>query len=188
MTQDEQRNDIAWKGKSWHLYVTDRTLSDGGMYETAYIDHPGSVVIVPWRETDQSAEVLMLRQYRYSLRDTILELPAGTRGWNEELLVCAQRELREETGFSADHFVQLGQYWPAPGITNEVMTIYLASELQFDPLPQDTDEEIEVIAYNFTDLFAMVADGRLQDAKSVVGILRTAFYLKKAPFDKVSQE
>mgnify|MGYP001818853576 CR=1 FL=1 len=182
MKSEEHRNDIAWKGKSWHLNVTERMLSDGSMYETAYIDHPGSVVIVPWQEIDQNSEVLMLSQYRYSLRNTILELPAGTRVWNEDLLICAQRELREETGFSAEHFVQLGQFWPAPGITNEVMTIYLASGLQYDPLPQDTDEEIEVIAYNFNELFAMAVNGRLQDAKSVVGIVRAAFYLQKFPF------
>jgi len=97
MTKDEHRHDILWKSNSWHLYVTERTLPDGSLHESAYIDHPGSVVIVPWKDTNQGGEILMLRQYRHTLRDSILELPAGTRKWGEDLLVCAQRELREET-------------------------------------------------------------------------------------------
>lgn len=184
MTTDDQQHQIAWKDKSWHLYVTENMLPNGSLHETAYIHHPGSVVIVPVRETDLGLEILMLRQYRHTLKEAILELPAGTRGWDEDLLLCAQRELREETGFSADIFIPLGQFWPAPGITNEVMSLYLARGLQYDPLPQDIDEEIEVIAYNFDDLIVMAIDGRLQDAKSVVGILRTAFFLQRSPFDK----
>jgi ADP-ribose pyrophosphatase len=184
MTKDGHRHDIIWEEKSWHLYVTERTLPGGTRHESVYIDHPGSVVLVPWQESDQGQEVLMLRQYRHSLRDSILELPAGTREWGEDLLVCAQRELREETGFSAKEFISLGHCWPAPGITNEVMNLYLAKGLQYDPLQKDLDEEIEVITYNFDDLFAMAIGGRLQDAKSVVGIIRTASYLGKIPFSK----
>jgi ADP-ribose pyrophosphatase len=184
MSENESRQDIAWKGKSWHLYVSERTLPDGTQHQGAYIDHPGSVVLVPYRETGQDPEILMLRQYRLSLGDSILELPAGTRGWDEDILLCAQRELREETGFSAASFISLGQFWPAPGITNEVMGLYLATGLQYNPLPQDKDEEIEVIPYNFNDLFSMAINGHLQDAKSVIGILRTAVYLEKAPFGK----
>ena len=181
---DDQRNDIVWQGKSWSLRVTDRLLSDGSLHKTAYIDHPGSVGIVPWCETDSGSEVLMLQQYRFSIRDAILELPAGTRGWNEDLLLCAQRELREETGYRAERLDHLGHYWPAPGVTNEEMNIYLASGLQHDPLPQDIDEEIKVVPYSFDNLFAMAVDGRLQDAKSVVGILRAAYYLQETPFGK----
>ncbi|MFN2118716.1 MAG: NUDIX hydrolase [Candidatus Promineifilaceae bacterium] len=183
MTKDEHRHDILWKSNSWHLYVTERTLPDGSLHESAYIDHPGSVVIVPWKDTNQGGEILMLRQYRHTLRDSILELPAGTRKWGEDLLVCAQRELREETGFNAGEFVHLGQFWPSPGITNESMNLYLARRLQYDPLPKDIDEEIELITYNFHDLLAMAVDGRLQDAKSVIGVLKTAFYLHQIPFD-----
>jgi ADP-ribose pyrophosphatase len=184
MAENESQHTIAWKDKSWRLYVSERTLSDGTKHQTAYIDHPGSVVLVPWRDTEQGPEVLMLRQYRLSLKDFVLELPAGTRELDEDILLCAQRELREETGFSAESFDSLGQFWPAPGITNEVMSLFLATGLQYDPLPQDKDEEIEVIAYNFNDLFSMAVNGHLKDAKSVIGILRTACHLQKAPFDK----
>ena len=90
----------------------------------------------------------------------------------------------EETGYRAERLDHLGHYWPAPGVTNEEMNIYLASGLQHDPLPQDIDEEIKVVPYSFDNLFAMAIDGRLQDAKSVVGILRAAYYLQETPFGK----
>ena len=174
---------VAWEGKSWRLCVTERTLANDSKAASAYIDHPGSVVIVPWRDSKAGVQVLMLRQYRVALDDTILELPAGTRSAGEDWLVCAQRELREETGFRAERLDWLGQCWPAPGVSNEVMTVFLARDLKDDPLPQDSDEEIELVPYYFDELVAMALDGRLQDAKSVVGILRAAHFLQHAPFN-----
>ncbi|MDX1413114.1 MAG: NUDIX hydrolase [Candidatus Promineifilaceae bacterium] len=170
---------IAWQGESWRLRVDSYRLSDGYVIEKGFIEHPGAVVLVPALETNLGPEILMLRQYRQALKDTILELPAGTRGWSEEWLACAQRELREETGFRADHFAELGSCWPAPGISNEKMAIYLATSLHEDPLPQDADEEITVEPVLLKDLVEMALDGRIQDAKSVVGILRAERYLRK---------
>jgi ADP-ribose pyrophosphatase len=148
-------------------------LFDGTTQETGIIDHPGSVVIVPL----MGKHVLILRQYRLALDETILELPAGTRGWDEDWLACAQRELREETGYRANTWKSLGELWPAPGITNELMAVYLATDLSPDPLIGDPDEVIEVQQLPLKDLIQMAADGRLQDAKSIVGLHRAAVYL-----------
>ena len=126
----------------------------------------------------QGEQVLMLRQYRLALDETILELPAGTRGWEEDWLVCAQRELREETGYRAETWSPLGKFWPAPGITNELMAIYLATDLTPAPLPGDVDEEIQVHPLPFDELVTMVTKGHIQDMKSVVGILRAAAHLR----------
>jgi ADP-ribose pyrophosphatase len=172
---------IVWEGESWRLVVARRTLSGGDEIESAYIDHPGAVVIVPWRESGVEPEILMLRQYRHSLRDSILELPAGSRAWDEDWKSCAQRELREETGFQAQRLQDLGQSWPAPGVSNEVMTYFLATQLHYDPLPQDIDEEIEVVPMRFRTLLTMALNGQLYDAKSVIGILRTAYFLERFP-------
>ena len=179
---NKDKIETAWQGKSWRLCVATRELNDGSQFQTAYIDHPGAVVIVPLRNKSSQPEILMLRQYRYALQDSILELPAGTRGELEDWNSCAQRELREETGFEAERFVNLGDCWPAPGVSNERMVIYLAEDLEYNPLPQDSDEEIEVVPYALDALLSMALDGRLQDAKSVVGILRTAFYMKVGHF------
>lgn len=148
--------------------------------ERGIIEHPGSVLIVPLQERDGRSELLMLRQYRAALEETILELPAGTRGWGEDWLICAQRELREETGFRADSLMPLGKIWLAPGLSNELMTIFLATGLHPDPLPQDMDEEIEVTPLSLVEALDMAQDGRIQDAKSVVAIFRTAAYLNES--------
>ncbi|HEX6385503.1 MAG TPA: NUDIX hydrolase [Anaerolineae bacterium] len=169
---------IVWQGPSWRLRVETMSFPDGSTPERGVIEHPGAVVMVPLRETGDVAEVLMLRQYRHVLDEVVLELPAGTRGWDEEWLACAQRELREETGYRAQTFTPLGEIWPAPGMLNEVMALYLAAELSPDPLPADLDEALEVWPMPLVELVAMAQDGRLQDAKSIVGILRAALHLK----------
>lgn len=171
-----EKNRIIWqKAGSWRLRV--ETAPDSSQ-ERAFIEHPGAVVLVPLREGPDGPELLMLRQYRRALDETILELPAGTRGRDEDWLVCAQRELREETGCRADAFTLLVEFWPTPGLSNEWMQLYLATGLQPDPLPQDDDEEIEVVAMPLAELVEMASDGRIHDAKSIIGILRAAQQVK----------
>lgn len=166
--------DIVWAGSAWRLRVRTLTHVDGSQEEKGVIEHPGGVVLVPLLP---AGDVVMLRQYRASLRQTILELPAGTRGWDEPWLTCAQRELREETGYRATVFTPLGEAWPAPGYSNEVLRFYLASDLALDPLPGDLDEQIDLHPLAPAEILAMARDGRLRDAKSVVGILRAAAHV-----------
>jgi len=167
---------IVWQGK-WRLRVDSFRLSDGRLYERGRIEHPGAVVLVPVVPGDDGPAVLMLRQYRFALDQTILELPAGTREPDEPWLLCAQRELREETGRRAATLTSLGEVWAAPGLTNERMALFLAEGLSDDPLPMDVDEEIAVEPWSLAELAAMALDGRLDDAKSVAGILRAARHL-----------
>ena len=173
---DLQQSRIVWEGK-WRVRVDTFRLADGRVYERGVIDHPGAVVVVPLLPGDDGPQVLMLRQYRPALDLTILELPAGTREPDEPWLLCAQRELREETGQRAATFTPLGEVWAAPGLTNERMAVFLAEGLSGDPLPMDEDEQIAVEPSPLAELTAMALDGRLDDAKSVVGILRAARHL-----------
>lgn len=167
---------VVWEGK-WRVRVDSFRLPDGRLYERGRIQHPGAVVLVPVLPGEAGPVVLMLRQYRPALEKTILELPAGTREPDEPWLACAQRELREETGRRAASFADLGEVWAAPGLSDERMALFLAQELSDDPLPMDVDEEIALEAWPLAELMAMAVDGRLDDAKSVVGILRAARHL-----------
>jgi ADP-ribose pyrophosphatase len=169
------------QGDSWRLRLDTLQLPNGRILEKAAVEHPGAVVLVPVRPSANGPEVLMLRQYRHVLDQTILELPAGTRGWDEAWLACAQRELREETGHRAEKFTELGQIWPAPGISDELMQLYLAEELTLAPLPGDEDEMIELVPMSLTKLVEMAGNGRLQDAKSIIGILRAAQFVANFP-------
>ena len=177
MNDTKVRSRIAWQGRTWRFRVLEYSLPDGSVKERGVINHPGSVLIVPMVEE----KVLILRQYRIALESTILELPAGTREPEEEWLTCAQRELREETGYRAEEWTALGKVWPGPGITDELMAVFLARDLSPAPLPADDDEQIEVVSYGLNELVKMALGGELQDAKSVVGILRAAAFLGAYP-------
>lgn len=169
---------VVWDGKSWRFLEEQWVMDDGMVLPRGRIQHPGAAVIIPLL----GEQVLMLKQYRFALDETILECPAGTREWDEEWLSCAQRELREETGYRAAQFDPLGQSWPAPGVTDELMTFYLARDLTHDPLPADRDEQIETEMYPLPELVAMALDGRLKDGKSVIGILRAAAFLQHTTY------
>lgn len=173
----EQRGSrVIWDGK-WQVRVHTVALSDGRIVEMARVDHPGAVVLVPVRPGVDGLEILILRQYRLALGGELLELPAGTRETDESWEQCAQRELREETGYSAAKLVPLGEVWPTPGLSNERMALFMALDLSLDPLPQDDDEEIQVVTMLLDDLVTMALDGRLEDAKSVVALVRADRYL-----------
>lgn len=169
---------LVWDGH-WRVRVMEYRAADGRVLERATVEHPGAVVLVPLRPGPTGPEVLMLRQYRIALQQEILELPAGTREWDEDWEVCAQRELQEETGFRAEHLLPLGEIWPAPGISDERMALYLAFDLRPSPLPGDEDEAIIVEPWSLDALVSMALDGRLQDGKSIVAILRTADFLSR---------
>ena len=158
----------------WSLHVDTIELASGKAKQTPRIDHPGSVVMIPI----MGDQVVMLRQYRHALGETILELPAGTLERGEEPLPADQRELREETGYRADELILLSSLWPAPGSTNEIMNLYLARGLSADPLQMDDDEVIETVLMPLHKLVTMALTGQLADAKSVSGILQAQHYLE----------
>ena len=173
-------SNLIWQGDSWSLRVDSLQLADGSVVEKSVVVHPGSVVLVPIRPLPNTRyEILMIKQYRHVLDQTILELPAGTRERHAEWLLCAQRELQEETGYRAHSFTSLGEIWPAPGFTDELMHIYLAQNLHQDPLLGDVDEVIEVVPMALDALLEMVRDGRIQDAKTIISLQKTAVYLQQ---------
>lgn len=162
----------AWEKKgSWRLDVHQVTKPNGENVEVAYVRHPGAVVLVPLLDDET---VLLLSQFRPALGRTILELPAGTREWGEEWLTCAQRELREETGYRAAQLSPLGAAWPVPGSSDEEQMLYLAEGLTPDPLPMDFDEQIEVVPTAVEDALRRARDGEIADAKTVVALFWAA--------------
>lgn len=151
--------------------------ADGGRHTREVVEHPGAVCIVPILGQD----VLMVRQYRTPIGQVLLELPAGTLdhlpdGSIEAPDLAAPRELGEETGYRAEQWRSLGRFWSAPGFTEELMHLYLATDLV--PLEgysgPDTDERLEVEHIDWREAVAMAEDGRIRDAKTLVGLLRLA--------------
>jgi len=140
--------------------------------------HPGAVAILA---IDPDGRVLMVRQWRSAAGRAMLEIPAGTldvvdeeRGTIEDHALAAPRELEEETGYRAASWRHLGSFWTAPGFASELMHLYLATDLRpalGDRRGPDEDEHLELERLSRADAVAAATDGRLADAKSILGLL-----------------
>ena len=130
--------------------------------------HPGAVVIVPFSDKQH---ILLLRQFRYAAQGNLWEIPAGTLELGERPLDCAKRELEEETGFSAKKWKFLTQFFPAPGISNEIMTLYRADQLVQGTKNLDHDEWIEHKTVSLVTAVQMIKKGAIRDGKTIAGLL-----------------
>ncbi len=156
--------------RGWRIRVrTDRLLNPDGREVTRdIVEHPGAVAVIALPAPD---EVILVRQYRHAAGEELLELPAGTREEGEDPIVTAKRELEEETGFRAARIRELSNFYTAPGFSDECMRLFEATDLVPSAQRLDDDEFIEVIRARRDDALAMIADGRIRDAKTIVGLL-----------------
>ena len=155
------------------------TLRTPDNRETKYeiIEHDGSVVLLP---VDEAGNLLFVRQHRPALDGDLLELPAGTRKNAEEPFEdCAAREIREETGMKAGTLQKLGEFYTVPGYSTEFMAVFLARELQDDPLQPDEDEFLQIERISVKTAFTMAQEGKIQDAKSLAALLLARPYLEQ---------
>ena len=148
------------------------TLSNGKSAIREVIRHIGAVCVIPVTENN---EVIMERQYRYPLDKVILEIPAGKLDApDDDRLSAIKRELREETGYSADEWTEIGDFHPAPAYSDEYITMYLARGLHKGEQHLDADEFLDVYAIPLSELVEDVMAGRISDAKTQVCILKAA--------------
>ena len=148
------------------------TLSNGSSAIREVIRHIGAVCVIPITENN---EVIMERQYRYPLDKVILEIPAGKLdAANEDRLSAIRRELREETGYTADSWQEIGPFHPAPAYSDEYITMYLARGLHKGEQDLDADEFLDVCTVPLKDLVQDVMDGKISDAKTQVCVLKAA--------------
>jgi ADP-ribose pyrophosphatase len=160
---------LIYQGKRISLIQENYTLSNGRAAEHLTIEHPGAVVILP---RDKQGRFLLVRQYRHSVRQSLLEAPAGALEIGEDPRMCAERELREEIGERAESWRDLGKLFPTPGFCNEVQYLYLATDLVPDRLPSDDDEEISVVALYFSEIIDLIRSGELLDGKTLAILMR----------------
>jgi ADP-ribose pyrophosphatase len=154
--------------------VTRATISapDGGTYDREVVRHPGAVAVVP--VLDDGETVVLVRQYRSALDDLVLEIPAGKRDVDGEAPeLTAARELEEEVGYRAGRMEELGVIHNSPGFSDESVVIFLACELQAgEAAPHGVEEEHMVVEHvSLRDADGLIADRRITDAKTVVGLL-----------------
>lgn len=148
----------------------DRVLLPNGHTSTREIvEHPGGVGILA---LDRDGTVLLVRQFRYAFGRTLLEIPAGKREPGEEPFVTARRELREETGITADSWTPLGALIASPGCYDEVLYLYLAQDLRYGETDPDEDEFLSVERMPLEELARRCMDGEITDAKTVCAVLK----------------
>ncbi len=139
-------------------------------YSREVVVHKGSAVIIPIFD---DGTVALVRQYRHAAGDYLLEIPAGTLNEGEDPMIGAVRELKEEIGVRAAHVKKLTEFYVSPGFLTEKMHVYVATGLTEVGQKLEADENLTIERYSFDKLNEMIRDGRIVDAKTMVGISLT---------------
>jgi len=156
-----------FKGKVIDLSV-ETVIFSKQQVEMECIKHPGGAAVVPLLP---DGSVVLIKQYRHCIGDTIWEIPAGRLELDENPLDCATRELEEEVGYKADHIKKLTEIYSAPAYCTEIISIYIATGLTPGVQRLDDDEVIKVVKLPLKEAVLKVKAGEIRDAKTVVGIL-----------------
>jgi ADP-ribose pyrophosphatase len=162
------KSHIIYKGKIFNLRQDEVCLPNGKTLHADIVDHRDSVTILP---IDEKGNIWFIRQYRYPVKQELLELPAGVMEPNESPEASAQREMREEIGMRAQTLEKICEFFLAPGYSTEYMHLFLASDLIPDTLPQDTDEFLFIEKIPRKKAFQMAQKGAFQDAKTLVALV-----------------
>ncbi|MBR4761552.1 MAG: NUDIX hydrolase [Clostridia bacterium] len=176
-TAEKQKDfEYVYKGSVINLRVDTAILPNGKTAKREVIEHPGGVCVLP---IDGNGDVLLVRQFRYPYMKETLEVPAGKRdkAGDSDPLACGKRELKEETGATAENYISLGTLYPSPGYTDEVIYMFAATDLSFGEAEPDDDEFINLVRMPLQEAVNMVIEGKIADSKTQVVILK-ANYLK----------
>jgi ADP-ribose pyrophosphatase len=161
----------AYEGRIFQLDVDHVRLPTGHTVKMEVIRHPGSVVILPM---PSATEVILIRQYRYSIDRWIWELPAGTLKLSEDPLAGAARECEEEIGLVPGNLTRLGAFYPTPGFCDELMIFFRCDNLRAPAsdsmVRKDEDEELEPRTFRLVEARRLVDAGEIVDMKTVVGL------------------
>lgn len=171
---EEKRTDgkTVFDGEILHVVKDDITLPNGNAATREVIRHVGAVAIVGVTE---DKKIVMERQFRYPMDEVISEIPAGKLNSKaEDKLEAAKREFQEETGYTAKQWTQIGLYYPAAAYSDEVITLFMATELEKGERNLDDDEFLDVQLVQIDDLVDQIMEGKIPDGKTQVAIMKVA--------------
>jgi ADP-ribose pyrophosphatase len=164
MLMQTGRTSVLKQGRVFRFVEQEIVRPDGRSSTIDKVVHPGAVVVLP---VDHDGRVIILRQFRPALMQTIYEFPAGTLEPGEPPDLCARRELAEEIGKAAARWQDLGTLYPAPGFCDEVQHCFFASGLSDSRADRDDDEVIEPERMTVAEVEAAMASGTISDGKSL---------------------
>ena len=160
------KGEVIFKGRLLWIERDTVRLPNGLETSREVVRHPGAVAIIALKDR----QLLLVRQYRYAIAQSTLEIPAGKLDPHELPLDCAVRELREETGYRGT-MEPISTFYTTPGFTDEVIHLFLAQDLVWDPLSPDDDEFIEVERLPWDEAVHRAQHNEFKDAKTILGIL-----------------
>lgn len=161
------------RGRVFELHRVTLGLPDGRRVEREVVRHPGAVAIVPLLP---GGGVLLIRQFRFAVERTLLEIPAGTLEPGETAMAAARRELCEEAGVDARRLVKLATFFPSPGFCDERIHLFAATGLTPARTRPDEDECIIPVRMEAPQVREWIRRGRIRDAKTLIGLWLTGFH------------
>ncbi len=172
LKEKQLRSQTVFDGIVLHVKRDEVSLPNGSEAVREVIRHIGAVCVIPVTENN---EVIVERQYRYPIDRVITEIPAGKLDSREEdRLSAIRRELLEETGYTADEWISLGDFHPAPAYSDEYISMYMARGLHPGQRHLDEDEFLDVMTVPLAELVEDVMAGRISDAKTQTAVLKAA--------------
>ena len=176
LTEKTVNSQTIFEGKIIKVTLDQARLPDGSLASREVVYHPGGVAVLA---LDADSTVYLVKQFRYPIRQQLLELPAGKldHGAEEDVLLGAKRELSEETGLEASEWTYLGYTLASPGFCDEALHMYLAQGLTRKPQHLDEDEFLDVVTMPFDKLVEQVMDGSITDGKTVSTTLKVKVLL-----------
>ena len=165
-----QREELL-RGHFLHVLRDTVQLPNQNLATREYVVHPGAVMVIPMLDTPDGLRLVMERQFRYPVGQVMTEFPAGKLDPGEDPWLCAQRELLEETGYTARQWARAGVLHPVIGYSTEVIEIWFAKDLTLGERQLDTDEFLDVFTATPAELMAACQQGLLTDAKTLTGLL-----------------
>jgi ADP-ribose pyrophosphatase len=169
-------SESVFDGRLLKVFRDQARLPDGKTAIREYIQHPGAVVILA---LDADGSLILERQFRYPLGKTFIEFPAGKKDPNEIPLACAVRELREETGYEAQDWREVGHFHPCIGYSNEVIHVFVARGLSFVGVQRDEGEFLDVFHCPLSLLQEAIAQGEVTDGKTLSALQLALPFLSK---------
>lgn len=160
--------EVVYTGRKITVAVDTFTGPDGQVVRRDLIQHPGAVVILPVLDADH---VVLLRNKRWVVGETLWEVPAGTREAGEPVEECARRELAEETGYTAARWRSLGYLYASPGVMDEKLFLFVAEGLTAGEARPEADEELEPVTVPLAEAVRMCLAGEVKDAKTITMLL-----------------
>ncbi len=158
-------------GHFLHAFRDTVRLPNQTLATREYVVHPGAVMVIPLLETPEGLRLVLERQYRYPVAQVMIEFPAGKLDAGEDPWLCAQRELMEETGYTACQWARAGVLHPVIAYSTEVIEIWFAKDLTLGERQLDSEEFLDVFTATPAQLMAWCRDGQVTDAKTLTGAL-----------------